>query len=289
MYNFVEACNARAELEIPNFRNRVENRNPSIFDEEFLRTRTDFPRFGYIMCENSDVDPFFMLDNNDDAVAKHWYWYGRDGYEPASTREWTRRAKRAEVVFDLGSHTGAFTLLAARANANLKQLCAFEPTARAYSRLVENLIVNALLGKVRPERIAASNIAGPLQFNVFDDLYQIGTGNSYKTEHTSFAVRSHETCQATTIDTYIRETDFFPDLMKIDVEGAEVDVLAGAAELIDQRRTMFLIEVTPASLKDVAKVFERYRICLIDDDAGDVVPYTGQDISDFTNLIVDPV
>lgn len=229
-----------------------------------------------------------MLDNNDDAVAKHWYWYGQDGYEPTSTREWTKRAKRANIVFDVGSHTGAFTLLAARANPGLQQLCAFEPTARAYARLVENLIVNSLLNKVRPERLALSHAAGPLTFNVFDDLYQIGTGNSYKTEHTSFAVRSQEACQATTIDTYIRETGVSPDLVKIDVEGAEVDALVGAIDLIGKRRTMFLIEVTPASLGAVARIFEQYRIFLIDDQSGQVIPYTGQTISDFTNLIVDP-
>lgn len=113
MLNFIETCNARAELELPYFRQRSHGKQPSIFDADFFRTRTNFPRFGYVLCENDNADPFFMLDNNDDAVAKHWYWYGVNGYEPTSMREWLNRAKFANVVFDIGSHTGAFSLLAA--------------------------------------------------------------------------------------------------------------------------------------------------------------------------------
>lgn len=288
MLDFIESCNARAQLELPGFRQAVQGQSPSIFDQTFFTVRTNFPHFGYVLCENSAADPFFMLDNNDDAVAKHWFWYGKDGYEPTSTREWCHRARRAGVIFDIGAHTGAFSLLAARSNPAITAIRAFEPTARAYSRLTENLIVNGLLGKARPERMAVSNQPGTLDFNVFDDLYQIGTGNSYKDEHTSFAVRSHELCQATTIDAYVRDNDIVPDLVKIDVEGAEVDALDGAADLVAKRRTMFLIEVTPLSIADIAARFSGYGIAVVDDAAGCLTPYDGQAIDGFTNLMVDP-
>jgi FkbM family methyltransferase len=287
LLNFVESCNARAELQIPFFRSAVQSLSPSIYDETFFRTRTDYPHFGYVVCESSIADPFFMLDNNDDAVAKHWFWYGIDGYEPTSVREWCRRAKRANVVFDIGAHTGAFTLLAARSNPTITTLRAFEPTARAFSRLTENLIVNSLLDKARPERLAVSNKAGMLDFNVFDDLYQIGTGNSYKTEHTAFAVRSHEICEAKTIDGYVRDNNILPDLVKIDVEGAEIDALEGATELIAKRRTSFLIEVTPLSIESVASTFADYNIAIVDDAGDRLIPYSGQVITDFTNLMID--
>lgn len=288
MLDFIAACNARAELQLPEFRRAVAGRKPSIFDDVFFATRTNFPHFGYVTCDNSHAGTFYMLDNNDDAVAKHWYWYGADGYEQTSLREWSRRAKTARVVFDIGSHTGAFSLVAARSNPAITAIRAFEPTARAYSRLVENLIVNALLGQVRPERLAVSNKPGRLDFNVFDDLYQISTGNSYKTEHTYFTVRSHEACEATTIDTYIRDNDLVPDLVKIDVEGAEIDALEGAVELVALRRTMFLIEVTPLSIDRVAKIFSGYSIAVVDDTADRIVPYAGQPIEDFVNLLIDP-
>ncbi|MGI4731975.1 MAG: FkbM family methyltransferase [Janthinobacterium lividum] len=288
MLDFIAACNARAELQIPNFRQAIAGRKPSIFDDIFFATRTDFPHFGYVTCRNSHADTFYMLDNNDDAVAKHWYWYGVDGYEQASLREWSRRAKTAQVVFDIGSHTGAFSLVAARSNPAITAIRAFEPTARAYSRLVENLIANALLGQVRPERLAVSNKSGRLDFNVFDDLYQISTGSSYKTEHTQFTVRSHETCEATTIDAYIRDNDLVPDLVKIDVEGAEIDALEGAAELIARRRTMFLIEVTPLSIDHVTKLFGGYSVTVVDDIEDRVVSYDGQLIEGFVNLLIDP-
>ena len=48
-----------------------------------------------------------------------------------------------------------------------------------------------------------------------------------------------------TLDRYAEETGLIPDAIKIDVEGAEVQVLLGASELLRRHRPVLLIGVHP--------------------------------------------
>ncbi|WP_298956948.1 FkbM family methyltransferase [uncultured Methylobacterium sp.] len=285
---FVADVNRRAEDLIEEFRTAVQGRLPDTFDEAFYRYRFENPYFGYVEVQNDACAPFYMFSNNDDLVAAHYFWYGKNGYEVASVREWVMRAKKAKVVFDVGAHTGLFSLLASRSNPGLSKVVAFEPTARASSRILENLIVNALVGHVAVETKAISNSEGEVEFMIYVDDYQIGTGSSFVGTGKAYEVRRRERATTTTLDAYIKATGLVPDLLKIDVEGAEELALEGARELLATRKATFLIEVLPETIDGVLAHLGGYKILLIDDHNNATIPFERGRVEHFVNILAVP-
>jgi len=56
-----------------------------------------------------------------------------------------------------------------------------------------------------------------------------------------------------------------PDVIKIDVEGAELDVLAGAAKIIQSRRPVVFLEVhAPITVADCMDALPRYQTRRLD-------------------------
>jgi hypothetical protein len=52
-----------------------------------------------------------------------------------------------------------------------------------------------------------------------------------------------------TLDTLVAECGFVPDVVKIDIEGWEVEALGGAANLLSSRKPSLIIEVHSADLE----------------------------------------
>ena len=59
-----------------------------------------------------------------------------------------------------------------------------------------------------------------------------------------------------TLDHYVRSTGVRPTVVKMDVEGAEVFVLQGIRQLLDERRTDFLIEIHPPQIAALGSSLE---------------------------------
>ena len=286
--DFIAACNATTIGLLDEFRRLVATRLPAHEDGDFYNYRFNNPYFGYVDVENDSCSPFYMLNNNDDLVAMHYLWYGRNGYERASVREWVMRAKKARVVFDVGANTGLFALLACRSNDKLEAVVAFEPTARAHSRIMENLIVNALVDKIAVEQKAVSDMEDRLELMHYDDAYQIGTGASLLGTEKEMEVQRREICETVTLDDYAEEHGLWPDLMKIDVEGAEVLALKGAERLLSRRSATILIEVLPSTAGEVVQMLDGYKIFIVDDANNTLTDYDLQRIEHYTNLLVVP-
>lgn len=285
---FVASSNARAAALIPEFRALTHDLLPDTFDNTFYKYRFENPYFGYVEVNNDACAPFYMFSNNDDLVAAHYFWYGKNGYEVASVREWVMRSKKANIVFDIGAHTGLFSLLACRSNPKLSQVVAFEPTSRASSRILENLIVNSLVGRVKVETQAVSNAEGDVEFMIYVDEYQIGTGSSFVGTGKNYEVRRRERATTIRIDEYIKRAGIAPDLLKIDVEGAEEMALEGAQELISTKKATFLIEVLPETIDGVLKHLSGYRILLIDDHNNATVPFDRRLVTQYVNILAVP-
>jgi FkbM family methyltransferase len=272
---------------IANFRRLKATTSPNVYDQEFYAARTATPMYGYVEVQNDDVRSFYMLTNNDDIIAEFYLWYGRNSYERTTIREWVRKLKTASVVFDIGSNTGIFSLLSCFADDQSRQIVAFEPTFRACARVYENLNVNGMIDRVKVEKVALSNQAGTVNFSHFENATRISSGASYVEGVSHFDVCYRELCECTTLDAYVANSGLIPDLIKIDVEGAEVDVMEGARELIARKATSFIIEVVPQTAEQVTAYFDGYKVMLLDDHLNRAVPWTGE-IAHHVNLLVEP-
>ncbi len=153
-------------------------------------------------------------------------------------------AGESEAIFDIGANTG-YTALLAKVQDPIKKLLLVEPNPEALSRAARNLIINNLSEWTVFVSAFASNVAGDkIQF------YTVGAGaagSMFKGHAESAAmIGSSYMVPTTTIDTLVAKMGWVPDLVKIDVEGAECLVLSGGTTLAAQKRTRFLVEMHSA-------------------------------------------
>lgn len=152
-----------------------------------------------------------------------------------------------DVVYDIGGNIGMVTLIAASKAARAgKKIAvhAFEPEPRNFDHLRRNVELNKL-GTVKCHKIALAAANGTGQLFVGGEA---GTGT-----HSIVAGDAHgRSSIPITLQTgadFAREHNAPPSVMKIDVEGAELDVLEGFRPLLEKKQIReLLIEVHPESL-----------------------------------------
>lgn len=157
-------------------------------------------------------------------------------YEQAAQEYFQKQLKSGCVVYDVGANFGFYSLLAARQGA---QVFAFEPDVQIAESLERHARMNSLDSKIGIIRAAVYSASGSVALDPAS--CQRGHGNA----HVGVAVDpSHPTVSVpcTTLDDFARE-HVAPDVVKIDVEGAESEVLKGAEKVFAESRPHLLCEV----------------------------------------------
>jgi FkbM family methyltransferase len=139
----------------------------------------------------------------------------------------------AETCFDIGANIGITTIWLAK---NAKKVFAFEPISSNLTRLTENLELNHIQN-VEVFKEAVSDMEGSRE--IF--LYNSYGHHSLSPEHVSAPV-SKEIIHSVTLDNFCREKSVEKiDVLKIDVEGFELEVLSGAHELLSKHCVKYII------------------------------------------------
>ena len=149
-------------------------------------------------------------------------------------------------VWDVGANHGRLSLLCARHGA--AHVLAIEPTASNVAVLNEHLAANPALGaRIDVLQAAAADHDGEVEFVTNDLDGAIGQIRSRDVAaYDDGSATSVEPVASWRLDT-LRATRRAPALIKIDVEGAEVLVLRGAARLLAIDRPILLIEIHNAA------------------------------------------
>jgi FkbM family methyltransferase len=169
-------------------------------------------------------------------------------YEPNEFAFLAETLEPGMTFVDIGANDGWYTLFAARRVGSAGSVLAFEPSAREYARLLDNLQLNRL-ANVRPHAIAlaAEPSTGTLRIGDFEHAGQNTLGQFiYDGVHCA----ALEKIPLERLDDVLeREGGAAPDVIKMDVEGAEFAVLQGARRLLEARRPLLLLELSDAALR----------------------------------------
>lgn len=151
-------------------------------------------------------------------------------YEPEVWTALSTNADERAVFWDVGAHIGTFSILACR-DPRFRMVHAFEPHPATNRVLRHHLALNAgvpravhtvALGAIREDRILTD---GPRINSGMASLVAAGEPR-----------RGRSTVPCTTADTLVFEEGVeAPTVMKIDVEGWELEVLRGAARVLAER------------------------------------------------------
>jgi FkbM family methyltransferase len=160
----------------------------------------------------------------EDMIGLSIYLYGL--YEYAVTRFMKAYLQPGMKFVDIGANRGYYTLLAVKRVGASGKVTAFEPVPELFEELECNVALNGFLN-VDPQRLVLSDHPGDVDF--FINRSSVNTGlSSLVAPVTASAEIEKRRMVATTLDRYfLLEKRPLPDLLKVDVEGAEAQVFKG--------------------------------------------------------------
>lgn len=182
--------------------------------------------------------------------SSHGCWLG--SYEYDKQNALRRFLKAGDIVYDIGANVGFYTLFASVLIGESGHVFSFEPLPENLRDLKRHLELNRVRNCTVIDA-AVSSSDGEAAFDLSVD---------HCTGHLATTGTLH--VRTLTLDRLIQEAGVRPpNLMKIDIEGAEYECLQGAAEVIQTFRPVIFLathgrEVHVACLKLLAQW--RYRI-----------------------------
>jgi FkbM family methyltransferase len=172
------------------------------------------------------------------------YWIGT--YEVVRMREFADALKQGDVVYDVGANAGIYSLNASFQVGNSGWVYAFEPLERNLNYLRQHLALNNLQNCTVLET-AICNTEGTLAFSAADRQPSMGR----------LSPSGEIAVPSTTLDicVYGEQRLRPPNVLKIDVEGAEFEVLSGATRGITEFHPTIFLEVHGAELHRTCRDF----------------------------------
>jgi FkbM family methyltransferase len=216
---------------------------------------------------------FTMSDPAQCILAKELHWGG--GRRPRAQDQFAlevfaRLARRAGLVLDIGSYTGIFSLVAAKANPSI-HVDAFEIVPGNFLACWRNVITNDLVGRVdvhlqgvgAPGRI---RMPAATRGSALPDFWSVEDGAG---DVAGVEVPVQDLGAVIADGLRVTTDDGAGVLIKVDVEGHETALVTAGRPVIGQRRPTFLMEILPgADVTALVDVFGSagYRYYLITED-----------------------
>jgi FkbM family methyltransferase len=211
---------------------------------KFLRPRSKFlkfkvPKYNYEFYCRINKDDFIVMTRHEDVIIEYF------------------RPKEGDIVIDIGAHIGRYTIIASkRVGANGK-VVAIEANPSNFEMLNRNIKVNQLTNI-----ISLNNAVYSKETKL--KLYLPGEELGHTTYNTVMSDRAKNEdkfveVSANTLD-YLLQLKEITDVnwIKIDVEGAEFEVLKGAHNLLLNSRNIVLLMEVHGSPNDYRLKLEEF-------------------------------
>jgi FkbM family methyltransferase len=168
------------------------------------------------------------------------------------TIEWIAGFARDNVLIDVGANVGMYTIWAARSRG--VRVYAFEPEAQNFALLNRNILLNDLGNLVNAYCVAMSNVAGLSQLHLSQFMaggscHSLGEKVDFK--HAPMQPVYSQGCVSARLDDLVASGEIAePDHIKIDVDGFEPKVIAGARRILEGARLRSLLIEVNQNLDD---------------------------------------
>lgn len=238
----------------------------TLFDGLF---RSLYPKTDMVEVQGSKM--YVDLFHKDGAMRRTFRYYAINRkHEPVTTALFSKVVKEGDVVLDLGANIGYFTLLAARLVKKSGRVYSFEPEPRNFGYLSKNISINGYDHAVAYNKAVAD---APGTIKLFLCPYDTGhhTINQYA------GIRSYNPQMAGEKEEFVeieavRLDDFFEgrltpiNVIKMDVEGAEMKVLEGMEKIIRQNSHLTIFaEFFPLLIREMGQSPEEFARRLLED------------------------
>jgi FkbM family methyltransferase len=166
-------------------------------------------------------------------------------WEPMTTRYVCDSLAPGQVFLDIGANAGYFSLLASRCVGESGRVLAVEPNPAMVKQLRQNTERNGLTNIAIAEAACSDSLEDRNLYVA--NAYNTGL-SSLSRDNLAWTKSVKVTC--TTVDLPVEKYGLHRvDLVKIDVEGAELQVLRGMTTVLKRLRPRIIIELIPSLLE----------------------------------------
>ncbi len=178
----------------------------------------------------------FLLKNNDDICMEI---YDEEQFEKRFVNLFSDSVKEGAVIIDIGSNLGYFTVLAASRTKNSGKVYSVEINTELIKHQQKQLALNGFKN-VELINTAVSDAECVLPFYLAPEQFY---GHSSLKQNSTFVPEKVIEVQCTTLDQLVSRNNIKRiDIIKIDVEGAEFNVLKGAESTLRTFRPTIFFE-----------------------------------------------
>ncbi|MFH0936553.1 MAG: FkbM family methyltransferase [Candidatus Woesearchaeota archaeon] len=180
------------------------------------------------------------LDLNDKIVSTKLFM--NNIWEETETKLFKDMIQENMTVIDIGAHIGYYTLIAAKLIGKKGKVYSFEPNPDNFALLKKNIEENGYKNVTLINK-AISNKKGFLK--LFINPESSGGASIYEKENAKY----YTNIIATTLDESLKNIKKI-DIIKMDIEGAEILALEGMSNIIKRNKNIkLIIEFNPEGIK----------------------------------------
>jgi len=187
-------------------------------------------------------------------VAKRWFYpryiSGARLHEPPIAALIRAELDPTSTFFDVGANLGFFTVLAANVcTAPEGSVHAFELDPALIPLIEESLHLNEQRGSVRLNCVACADETG--RFHAFQAAQEANPSTNQVVLSTGKNQNTEVQAMTLTLDHYCQSADVPPDLVKMDIEGAEALAVPGMLSLVAEVTPKLILEVHPEDVRQL--------------------------------------
>jgi len=188
-----------------------------------------------------DKSKSFKMNHYGFKLENDIFWGGLTrGWEKESLRVWLKLCETSDIILDIGANTGVYSLLAKATNPQAR-VYAFEPVARVFNKLQENIKLNNFDITTMEKAVSNADGTAIIYDTAGDHTYSVTVNKNLNASKTQVVETKIVTI---TLNSFIKQNNITKiDLIKIDVESHEPEVIEGFSEYIAQFKPSILIEV----------------------------------------------
>jgi len=189
-----------------------------------------------------------------------WSRFYPPDYEPYTFRFVRSHCAAGATVMDIGAHLGLYSVVMARLVGPAGRVYSFEPTPLSRRVLQQTVRINGYAGivEVRPEAVAGAT--GKAVF--YDTGSPASNANSLVRTAKS---KSGTTLDEVRLDDFVASRGLHVSCLKVDVEGAELDLLRGARQTLLTCRPAVLLSIHPTDIQEsggsLAEIWQLLQEC----------------------------
>lgn len=184
------------------------------------------------------IDNITFCNSDQDMVVKSILNGEWENYSRIIWKRLVERLPTGAIVWDVGAYTGYYSLAAAQMRSDI-DIYSFEPHPRLFEVLRCNIKENDFKN-ITPKNIGLGAINSEYNLNITNSI-DLPSGSSLV--DIGKPVIGRHPIKVCTADSFVAETEKLPDLIKIDVEGFEIDVIFGMVKTLMSNDVIILMEI----------------------------------------------